>query len=42
MLACRRPATGIAPKDLERVVGRLPVRGIQAGSVLHWDDLAPL
>lgn len=42
MLACRRPATGIAPKELDRVVGRLPVRGIQAGSVLQWDDLAPL
>jgi N,N'-diacetyllegionaminate synthase len=39
MLACRRPATGIAPRDLERVVGRTARAAIAAGSVLQWDQL---
>jgi N,N'-diacetyllegionaminate synthase len=39
MLACRRPATGIAPRDLETVIGRTARVRIAAGSVLNWDQL---
>ena len=41
MLACRRPATGIAPRDWERVVGGTARGAIAAGRVLQWDDLVP-
>lgn len=41
MLACRRPATGIAPRDLARVVGRRVMQAVAAGTVLQWDLLAP-
>jgi len=36
MLACRRPAGGIAPRDFDRVVGLRAVCGIAAGTVLQW------
>ena len=39
MLACRRPATGIAPRDWPRVVGRTTLAPIAAGTVLQWDQL---
>lgn len=39
MLMCRRPATGIAPRDLQRVVGQSARVGIAAGSVLQWGQL---
>jgi N,N'-diacetyllegionaminate synthase len=39
MLVCRRPATGIAPRDLPRVIGRVALAAIPAGTVLHWDQL---
>jgi N-acetylneuraminate synthase len=39
MLACRRPATGIAPRDLPRVIGRVTAAAIPAGTVLQWDQL---
>ncbi|NKE66097.1 N-acetylneuraminate synthase [Ramlibacter sp. RBP-2] len=39
MLACRRPATGIAPRELERVVGRQAAQALPAGTVLQWDQL---
>jgi len=39
MLACRRPATGIAPGEWDRVVGRTARGAIPAGSVLQWDWL---
>lgn len=38
MLACRRPATGIAPRDLERLVGRRAACDIAAGTVLQWSQ----
>jgi N,N'-diacetyllegionaminate synthase len=41
MLACRRPATGIAPADQDRVVGRVARVALPAGTVLQWDQLAP-
>ncbi len=39
MLVCRRPATGIAPRDLERVVGQRTRVPLTAGIVLQWDQL---
>jgi N-acetylneuraminate synthase len=39
MLACRRPATGIAPAEWDRVIGRRVRAAIPAGSVLQWDQL---
>ncbi len=39
MLICRRPATGIAPRDLQRVMGQSARVGIAAGSVLQWNQL---
>jgi N,N'-diacetyllegionaminate synthase len=39
MLACRRPATGIEPREWERVVGRTARSAIAAGTVLQWDQL---
>jgi N-acetylneuraminate synthase len=41
MLACRRPATGIAPRDWERVLGATARTAIAAGTVLQWEQLAP-
>ena len=39
MLACRRPATGIAPRDWDQVLGRKSRVDIAAGTVLQWDQL---
>jgi N-acetylneuraminate synthase len=39
MLACRRPATGIAPREWDRVLGRRAQVAIAAGTVLQWDHL---
>ncbi|MGV3570248.1 MAG: N-acetylneuraminate synthase [Ramlibacter sp.] len=39
MLACRRPATGIAPRDWERVIGARALSDIPANTVLQWDQL---
>ena len=39
MLACRRPATGIAPREWDRVVGSTARAAIAAGTVLQWDQL---
>jgi N,N'-diacetyllegionaminate synthase len=41
MLACRRPATGIAPREWDRVLGAKARRAIPAGTVLQWDGLEP-
>jgi N,N'-diacetyllegionaminate synthase len=41
MLACRRPATGIPPREWDRVVGSAARAAIPAGTVLQWDDLDP-
>jgi N,N'-diacetyllegionaminate synthase len=38
MLACRRPATGIAPRDLPGLIGRRLVHDVPAGTVLQWQD----
>jgi N,N'-diacetyllegionaminate synthase len=39
LLACRRPGTGIAPGEWDRVLGRVARRAIPAGTLLQWDDL---
>jgi N-acetylneuraminate synthase len=39
MLVCRRPATGIAPRELPVVVGRVARVPITAGTVLQWEQL---
>lgn len=39
MLACRRPATGIAPREMASVLGRQAAQQLPAGTVLQWDQL---
>ena len=36
-----RPGTGIPPKDMDAVIGRVVRRSIAKGAVLAWDDLEP-
>ena len=40
-LICRRPATGIAPRDIHRVIGQFAKTALVVGSVLQWDQLRP-
>jgi len=40
LLAFRRPATGMAPRDMARVLGQCTRQALTAGQVLQWDDLA--
>ncbi len=40
MIVMRRPGVGIAPGELERVLGRRPRRRISRDSMLDWADLA--
>ena len=39
-IALLRPGTGIAPADLEKVIGKRLQRGLLAGTTLQWSDLA--
>ena len=39
-LVCRRPATGIAPRDLHRLIGQCARSPISAGSVLQWEQVS--
>lgn len=39
MLACKRPATGIAPELLPLVIGRTTRRPLRADQILQWEDL---
>lgn len=39
MLMIKRPGTGIAPKDIDIVVGRTVIRDMQQDDVLQWEDL---
>ncbi len=39
-LAVKRPGYGIAPKDLEKVIGRRVVGAMDADAVLRWEDLS--
>lgn len=38
-LAIKRPGYGIAPKDLEKVIGRCVLNAMDADAVLTWEDL---
>ncbi len=38
LLACRRPATGIPPRELPQLLGRSLKHAVQAGAVLNWSD----
>ncbi len=42
MLFCRRPATGIAPRDLQKLIGKRIRVSIAAGTVLQWSDFESL
>lgn len=37
-LCLLRPGTGIAPRDLELLPGRVPLRDLPAGTTLQWSD----
>ena len=39
-LAIKRPGYGIAPKDLEKVIGRSVIRSMDADAVIGWEDLS--
>jgi N-acetylneuraminate synthase/N,N'-diacetyllegionaminate synthase len=39
-LTCKRPASGIAPREWPRIIGRQTVREIPDGSLLAWDDIS--
>lgn len=39
-LAVKRPGYGIAPKDLEKVIGRRVVGAMDVDAVLRWEDLS--
>lgn len=39
-LAVKRPGYGIAPKDLEKVIGRSVVKSMDADAVITWEDLS--
>jgi N,N'-diacetyllegionaminate synthase len=39
MLQCRRPATGVPPRDLQLVIGRRTRSPLAAGDVLQWELL---
>ena len=38
-LAIKRPGYGIAPKDLEKVIGRTTIKAMNEDAVLSWEDL---
>ena len=38
-LTCKRPASGIAPREWGNLLGRRIKRSVQAGDLLSWDDL---
>lgn len=39
MLTCRRPASGIAPRDLLRLIGRRVLQDLATGDPLQWDHV---
>ncbi len=39
MLTCRRPATGIAPKDLPALIGRSLNKNVRVGDIIQWEDV---
>ena len=41
MLACKRPAGGLNPCEVDKVIGMRARRDLARDSVLHWEDLLP-
>jgi len=41
MLACKRPAGGIDPREIDQVTGTQACRNIAKDSILSWEDLLP-
>jgi N,N'-diacetyllegionaminate synthase len=41
MLAFKRPGTGLAPGDWEKVIGMTARRNIGKDAILQWEDLSP-
>jgi N-acetylneuraminate synthase len=39
-LTVKRPGHGIAPKDMEKVIGRRVIPSMDADTVLTWEDLS--
>ena len=39
LLSCKRPGTGIAPAELQRLIGRTVRRDLQDDEPINWDDL---
>jgi len=39
-LAVKRPGYGIAPKDMDKVIGRSVVKAMDADAVISWEDLS--
>ena len=39
-LTCKRPATGISPKDIDQVVGKITLEKIKSDDVLKWNMLS--
>lgn len=39
-LTCKRPASGIAPKDWNKLVGRQTSNKVAEGTLLSWDDIS--
>jgi N-acetylneuraminate synthase len=40
-LTLLRPGTGIAPRELPKLVGRRTARDLEAGSLMRWTDVLP-
>lgn len=38
-LTCKRPGTGISPREWTRLIGRRTVRPVSKSALLQWDDL---
>jgi sialic acid synthase SpsE len=41
MLTLKRPAGGIPPAQIDRLVGRTVLHAIQPDDLVLWDDVAP-
>jgi len=41
MLTCKRPAGGLHPCEVDKVIGMRARRDLVRDSVLHWEDLLP-
>lgn len=39
MLSIKRPGTGIAPKNINELIGKTIARDLKSGTVLQWEDL---